>query len=49
MGRDSARLLARGDALDAAALAALDDDGRDAVHALVAQGHYHLEKPARRR
>jgi 50S ribosomal protein L16 3-hydroxylase len=49
MGRESASLLARADALDAAALAALDGDGRDAVHALVAQGHYHLEKPARRR
>jgi len=49
MGPGSARLLASADQLDAAALATLDRDGRDALHALVAQGHYHLEKPARRR
>lgn len=49
MGPASARLLASADQLDAAALATLDSDGRDALHALVAQGHYHLEKPARRR
>ena len=49
MGVASARLLAGADALDAAALASLDADGRTALQALLAQGHYHLEKPSRRR
>jgi 50S ribosomal protein L16 3-hydroxylase len=49
MGQASARLLAGADRLDGDAMASLDSEGRDALHALVAQGHYHLEKPARRR
>ena len=48
MGVVSARAIAAADSLDAAALAALDTDGRAAVHGLVAQGHYHLRKPRRR-
>jgi 50S ribosomal protein L16 3-hydroxylase len=49
MGIAAAKALAAAESLDAAAVAALDDDGRDALHALVARGHYHLEKPRRRR
>jgi 50S ribosomal protein L16 3-hydroxylase len=49
MGVASARLLAGADVIDAAALATLDADGRTALQALLAQGHYHLEKPSRRR
>jgi 50S ribosomal protein L16 3-hydroxylase len=45
MGVASARLLANADALDAAALATLDADGRAALQALLAQGHYQLSKP----
>ncbi|MFY2765088.1 JmjC domain-containing protein [Arenimonas sp. MALMAid1274] len=45
----SARLLAGADDIDGDALARLDEAGRTALHALLAQGHYHLEKPARRR
>ena len=48
MGITSAKVLAAAETLDAAAVAALDDDGRAALHALVAQGHYHLDKPRRR-
>jgi 50S ribosomal protein L16 3-hydroxylase len=48
MGVASAKTLAAAESLDAAAVAALDDDGRAALAALVAQGHYHLDKPRRR-
>lgn len=49
MGLASARLLAGAEVLDHPALASLDADGRTALQALLAQGHYHLEKPSRRR
>lgn len=49
MGLASARRLAGADVLGQADFAALDADGRSALDALLAQGHYHLEKPARRR
>jgi len=49
MGLASARTLAAAEVIDDAAFAALDADGRNALDALLAQGHYHLEKPARRR
>ena len=49
MGVASAKALAAAEMLDHAAFAALDADGRQALDALLAQGHYHLEKPARRR
>lgn len=49
MGAASARTLAAAETIDHAAFAALDADGRQALDALLAQGHYHLEKPARRR
>jgi hypothetical protein len=49
MGTASARLLAGADVLDQAGLASLDADGRSALESLLAQGHYHLEKPPRRR
>ena len=49
MGVASARLLAGADALDAAGLASLDAGGCTALQALLAQGHYHVEKPSRRR
>ncbi len=49
MGVVSARLLANADTLDAAALDALDADGRSALQSLLAQGHYHLDKPRRQR
>ena len=48
MGVASAKALAAAESLDAAAVAALDDDGRAALQALVTQGHYHLDKPRRR-
>ena len=48
MGVGAAKRLAAGASLDAADVAALDDDGRAALHALVAQGHYHLQRPRRR-
>ena len=48
MGVTSAKALAAAGSLDAAAVAALDDDARAALQALVAQGHYHLDKPRRR-
>ena len=48
MGVAAARALAGGDALDAAAVAGLDAEGVAALHALVAQGHYHLQRPRRR-
>ena len=49
MGTASARLLAGADVIDQAAFASLDADGRAALESLLAQGHYHLEKPPRRR
>jgi 50S ribosomal protein L16 3-hydroxylase len=49
MGMASARLLAGADVIDQAALASLDADGRGALESLLAQGHYHVEKPPRRR
>ena len=48
MGVAAAKSLAAAPELDAAAVARLDDDGRAALHALVAQGHYHLQRPRRR-
>ena len=48
MGVAAAKSLAAAPELDAAAVARLDDDGRAALHALVAQGHYHLHRPRRR-
>jgi 50S ribosomal protein L16 3-hydroxylase len=48
MGVASARRLAGSDTLAGADLKALDADGRAALQALLAQGHYHLEKPPRR-
>lgn len=48
MGITSARRLAGRDSLASGDLAALDADGRSALQALLAQGHYHLEKPRRR-
>jgi 50S ribosomal protein L16 3-hydroxylase len=49
MGLASARTLAAAEVIDDTAFASLDADGRSALDALLAQGHYHLEKPARRR
>ena len=49
LGVASARLLAGADVIDADALATLDAEGRAALQALLAGGHYHLEKPRRRR
>ena len=49
MGVASARRLAAADQLEAADLAALDADARDALETLVAAGHYQLVKPKRRR
>ena len=49
MGVQAARLLAGADVIDAPALASLDADGRAALQALLAGGHYHLDKPRRRR
>jgi 50S ribosomal protein L16 3-hydroxylase len=49
MGVASARRLAAADQLEAADLAALDADARDALESLVAAGHYQLVKPKRRR
>ncbi|WP_146909306.1 cupin domain-containing protein [Arenimonas daejeonensis] len=49
MGVASARMLAAAEVIDDAAFAALDAEGRNALDALLAQGHYHLQKPARRR
>ena len=48
MSLGTAKALAAAESLDAAAVAALDDAGREALHALVARGHYHLDKPRRR-
>jgi 50S ribosomal protein L16 3-hydroxylase len=44
----SARRLSAAKVLADADYLALDDDGRSALHALIAQGHYHLAKPRRR-
>jgi len=49
MGVASARLLAGAEVIDQAGLASLDTDGRTALESLLAQGHYHVEKPPRRR
>jgi 50S ribosomal protein L16 3-hydroxylase len=49
MGVGAARLLAGAEVLDAAAAASLEAAGLDALHSLIAQGHYHLEKPRRHR
>jgi len=49
MGTASARRLAGAEVLDQADFAALDADGRSALESLLAQGHYHVEKPPRRR
>ncbi|HLS83869.1 MAG TPA: cupin domain-containing protein [Arenimonas sp.] len=49
MGIAAARRLAAAEALDAAAVAALDENGREALACLVAQGHYVLRPPPRRR
>jgi 50S ribosomal protein L16 3-hydroxylase len=49
MGAASARLLAGADVIDQAGLASLDADGQRALESLLAQGHYHVEKPPRRR
>ncbi|WP_374604029.1 JmjC domain-containing protein [Arenimonas sp.] len=49
MGIADARRLAAAERLDAAGLAALGAAGREALHTLVAAGHYQLVKPRRRR
>ena len=49
MGAASARVLAGADVIDGALFDSLDADGRTALDALLAQGHYQLEKPTRRR
>ncbi len=48
MGVPSARCLAGCDTLASPEVKSLDADGRSALQALLAQGHYHLEKPRRR-
>ena len=49
MDRRSAHVLASYDALDDAALAKLDADGRTALGELLKRGHYHLKRPSRSR
>ena len=49
MDRRSARVLASYDALDDAALAKLDGDGRKALGELLQRGHYHLKRASRTR
>ena len=49
MGPADARRLAAAERVDAGALAALGAAGREALHTLVAAGHYQLVKPRRRR